>query len=81
MVVEKLLVNGSEGWFITQMLQSSGYGIIDSDASLGAEIIGQDEALRNEYFEFAIENRLDMYLFSKKGKLLPKVKNIFIMHL
>lgn len=30
MVVEKLLVNGQEGWFITELLQSSGYyGIID----------------------------------------------------
>jgi len=46
MVVEKLLVNGSEGWFITQMLQSSGYGIIDNNASLAAEIIEQDDYLR-----------------------------------
>ncbi|AGL02543.1 copper amine oxidase N-terminal domain-containing protein [Desulfoscipio gibsoniae] len=29
MVVEKLLYNGREGWFITQILQSSEYGIID----------------------------------------------------
>ena len=34
MLVEKLAANGSEGWFITQMLKSSGYGIIDSDNSL-----------------------------------------------
>ena len=29
MVVEKLSVNGREGWFITQILQASGYGIIE----------------------------------------------------
>ncbi|MEN6327556.1 MAG: stalk domain-containing protein [Syntrophomonas sp.] len=29
MVVEKLLYNGQEGWYITQILQSSGYGIIE----------------------------------------------------
>lgn len=29
MVVEKLLYNGREGWFINQILQSSNYGIID----------------------------------------------------
>ncbi len=29
MVVEKLLYNGKEGWFITQLLQSSGYGVIE----------------------------------------------------
>ena len=68
MVVEKLPANGREGWFITQILQTSGYGIIDSDASLGAEIIGQDEALRNEYFEFAIENRLDYVPLFEEGE-------------
>jgi hypothetical protein len=31
MVVEKLLINGQAGWYITQILQSSGYGIIDDD--------------------------------------------------
>ncbi|HCF49211.1 MAG TPA: hypothetical protein DER60_02945, partial [Syntrophomonas sp.] len=29
LVVEKLVNDGKEGWFITQILQSSGYGIID----------------------------------------------------
>jgi|GEM_PF-1685250 len=29
MVVEKLIYNGREGWYITQLLQSSGYGIIE----------------------------------------------------
>ena len=29
MVVEKLPYNGREGWYITQLLQSSGYGIIE----------------------------------------------------
>jgi len=31
LVAEKLTVNGREGWYITQILQSSGYGIIDGD--------------------------------------------------
>ena len=31
MVVEKFLINGQEGWYITKILQSSGYGIIDDD--------------------------------------------------
>jgi len=31
MVVEKIPYNGQEGWFITQLLQSSGYGIIEND--------------------------------------------------
>ncbi len=30
MVVEKLIHNGGEGWYITQILQSSGYGIIEN---------------------------------------------------
>jgi hypothetical protein len=30
MVVEKLIYNGQEGWYITQILQSSGYGIIEN---------------------------------------------------
>ncbi len=34
MVVEKLHDNGREGWFISELLQSSGYGIIEGDASL-----------------------------------------------
>lgn len=34
MVVEKLLNNGQEGWYITQILQSSNYGIIEGYASL-----------------------------------------------
>ncbi len=29
LVVEKMLIDGQEGWFITEILQSSGYGIID----------------------------------------------------
>ena len=29
LVVEKLQTNGREGWYITQILQSSGYGILD----------------------------------------------------
>jgi hypothetical protein len=29
MVVEKLLYNGQEGWYITQILQSSHYGIVE----------------------------------------------------
>lgn len=33
MVVEKLPANGLDGWFITQILQSSGYGIIDEEIS------------------------------------------------
>ncbi|MGI5920186.1 MAG: stalk domain-containing protein [Syntrophomonadaceae bacterium] len=33
MVVEKLLNNGQEGWYITQILQSSGYGIIEGISS------------------------------------------------
>ena len=31
MVLEKLLINGQAGWYITQILQSSGYGIIDDN--------------------------------------------------
>ncbi|HWQ75952.1 MAG TPA: stalk domain-containing protein, partial [Syntrophomonas sp.] len=33
-IVEKIQYNGQEGWFITQLLQSSGYGIIDGATSL-----------------------------------------------
>lgn len=33
MVVEKLSDNGREGWFITQILQASGYGIIDHETT------------------------------------------------
>ncbi|MDD4803054.1 MAG: stalk domain-containing protein [Syntrophomonas sp.] len=29
LMVEKLLINGREGWYITQILRSSGYGILD----------------------------------------------------
>ncbi|MDD3853643.1 MAG: hypothetical protein PHD40_08330, partial [Syntrophomonadaceae bacterium] len=31
MVVEKLSDDGSAGWFITQILKTSGYGIIDDE--------------------------------------------------
>lgn len=34
MVVEKLLINDREGWFITRILQASGYGIVVSQTSL-----------------------------------------------
>lgn len=34
MVVEKFHHNGREGWFISELLQSSGYGIIEGNASL-----------------------------------------------
>ncbi|MEG6616364.1 copper amine oxidase N-terminal domain-containing protein [Peptococcaceae bacterium 1198_IL3148] len=34
MVVEKLHHNGREGWFITELFQSSGYGIIEGEFSL-----------------------------------------------
>ncbi len=33
MVVEKLSCNGQAGWFITELLQSSGHGIIEGNAS------------------------------------------------
>ncbi|MFA7078326.1 MAG: hypothetical protein WC147_07970, partial [Syntrophomonas sp.] len=33
MVVEKLLYNGQEGWFITEILQSSDYGIVEVDTN------------------------------------------------
>jgi hypothetical protein len=52
MVVEKLSSNGREGWFISQLVQSSGYGIIDVDNSLmdsqNADIDGdgQDETVQ-----------------------------------
>jgi hypothetical protein len=52
MVVEKLSSNGREGWFISQLVQSSGYGIIDGDNSLmdsqNADIDGdgQDETVQ-----------------------------------
>ena len=50
MVVEKLFDNGQEGWFVTQILQSSGYGIIkgplDRDSSDETVPIGlSDEEL------------------------------------
>jgi len=34
LVAEKLINNGQKGWYITQLLQSSGYGIIDGDTFL-----------------------------------------------
>ncbi len=52
MVVEKLPANEQEGWFITQILEPSGYGIIDGDNSLmdyqNADIDGdgQDETVQ-----------------------------------
>jgi len=52
MVVEKMSSNGREGWFISQLVQSSGYGIIDGDNSLmdyqNADIDGdgQDETVQ-----------------------------------
>lgn len=38
MVVEKLFYNGQEGWFITKILQSRGYGIIEGDTFLADSI-------------------------------------------
>lgn len=39
MVVEKLSVNGREGWYITQILQSSVYGIIDKKSLINTSNI------------------------------------------
>jgi len=46
MVVEKLSDNGRAGWFITQILEASGYGIIDSDVSSVDKIMEQDDYLK-----------------------------------
>jgi hypothetical protein len=42
MVVEKLLVNGREGWYITQILQSSIYGIIGNKSPINTVDIDND---------------------------------------
>jgi len=59
MVVEKLLVNGSEGWFITQMLQSSGYGIIEG----GTKMLTDSEKLLS--FIEAYDEKTGMLTFDE----------------
>ncbi len=57
MVVEKLLYNGQEGWYITQILQASGYGIIKGHTflpnSIDTDIDGDGE---NETAQIMVNN-------------------------
>jgi hypothetical protein len=57
MVVEKLQYNGREGWFITRLLQSSGYGIIEGDtARLDCKDADIDGDGKNESIQIMVNN-------------------------
>lgn len=79
LIVEKLKVNGSEGWYISQVAQSTGYGIIDVNDEF-TDIRGSYEFDENIYTNplssfFAVKGNMPYYIISTNKFMIMDTEN------